>query len=99
MPAQYDAIGGTDAKLAAVLTYIRSAWGNTAKAVTADEVKAARMAAGTRADMWSPEELKAVPLSGGASGAPAALTPAQLRDKLKALPPEELQSLLKDLSK
>lgn len=99
MPAQYDAIGGTDAKLAAVLTYIRSAWGNTAKAVTADEVKAARMAAGTRADMWSPEELKAVALSGGASGAPAALTPAQLRDKLKALPPEELQSLLKDLSK
>jgi hypothetical protein len=99
MPAQYDAIGGTDAKLAAVLTYVRSSWGNTAKAVTADEVKAARTAAGTRSEGWTPEELKAVVLGGGASGASAALTPAQLREKLRALPPEELQSLLKDLSK
>jgi len=32
----------TDEKLAAIMTYLRSSWGNTANAVTADEVAAAR---------------------------------------------------------
>jgi nitrite reductase (NO-forming) len=100
MPPQYDAIGGTDAKLSAVLTYIRTSWGNTAKAVTADEVKSARLAAGARSDMWSPEELKAVVLAGGAAAAaPAELTPEQLKEKLKALPADKLQELLKDVAK
>ncbi len=35
----------SDADLAAVLTYIRSSWGNKAAAVTADDVKAVRAAA------------------------------------------------------
>jgi len=34
--------GLTDAQLAAVLTYIRSSWGNKASAVSADDVKAIR---------------------------------------------------------
>ena len=34
MGSQWDAIGGTNEKLAAVLTYIRSSWGNTGAAVT-----------------------------------------------------------------
>ena len=36
----------SDADLAAVLTYIRSSWGNKAGAVTADDVKAIRAAVG-----------------------------------------------------
>lgn len=98
MPPQYDAIGGTDAKLAAVLTYVRSSWGNTGKPVTVDEVKAARTAAGVRGDPWTPAELMAIPV-GGAASAPTVLSPEQLKEKLKALPAEQLQSLLKELSK
>lgn len=96
MPAQYDGIGGTDAKLAAVLTYIRTSWGNTAKGVTADEVKIIRLAAGVRTEAWTPVELLALPVGGGAS---AALSSDQLKEKLKALPADQLQSLLKELSK
>ena len=98
MPPQYDAIGGTDAKLAAVLTYIRTSWGNTGSAVTEEQVKSARLAAGTRSEGWSPDELKALKLGGGAA-APAELTPDQLKEKLKALPADKLQELLKDVAK
>lgn len=101
MPAQYDAIGGSDAKLAAVLTYIRTSWGNTGKPVAADEVKAIREAAGARGDLWTPEELMAIPAAGGgAAAAPAAAaSPEDLKKQLQALPADQLQNLLKELSK
>lgn len=40
----------TDDEVAAVLTYIRSAWGNSAPAVTAEEVAKARRALRARSD-------------------------------------------------
>ncbi|MDZ7629836.1 MAG: cytochrome c [Gemmatimonadaceae bacterium] len=46
-----------DAEIAAVLTYARSQWGNTAAAVTADEVKAARAKYASRTTPWTVAEL------------------------------------------
>jgi mono/diheme cytochrome c family protein len=48
----------TDEEIAAVLTYVRSSWGNSASAVTTEQVAAVRTAEGARAS-WTPEELKA----------------------------------------
>jgi mono/diheme cytochrome c family protein len=54
----------SDDKLAAVLTYIRSSWGNQSSAVSADEVKAVRAASGGGGP--SPEELaKMTPVERG----------------------------------
>jgi mono/diheme cytochrome c family protein len=50
-----------DADLAAVLTYIRSSWGNGAGEVTADDVKAARAAIGANSHPISGDQLKALP--------------------------------------
>jgi mono/diheme cytochrome c family protein len=56
--------GGTgemnDAEVAAVLTYVRSSFGNSASAVTADEVAAVRAATGGRTTPWTAEELKSL---------------------------------------
>ncbi len=46
-----------DEDIAAILTYVRQAWGNSAGPVTADQVKAVRDKAGARA-AWTAEELK-----------------------------------------
>lgn len=50
-----------DHEIAAVLTYIRSEWGNKASAVTAKEVEAIRSQVADR-DPWKPEDLLKVPL-------------------------------------
>jgi len=47
----------SDADLAAVLTYVRSSWGNNAGEVTADDVKAARTAASKHPQLMTGEEL------------------------------------------
>lgn len=47
-----------DEEIAAVLTYIRSAWNNTASAVTAQEVAAVRNATEGRTDAWTEAELE-----------------------------------------
>lgn len=56
--------GGTgemnDAEVAAVLTYVRSSFGNSAPAVTADEVAAVRAATSGRTTPWTAEELKSL---------------------------------------
>lgn len=56
--------GGTgemnDAEVAAVLTYVRSSFGNSASAVTADEVAAVRAATSGRTTPWTAEELKSL---------------------------------------
>jgi mono/diheme cytochrome c family protein len=53
--------GGTgemnDAEVAAVLTYVRSSFGNSASAVTPEEVAAVRAAHGDRSTPWTAEEL------------------------------------------
>ena len=50
----------SDAEVAAVLTYVRSAWGNTASAVTAEQVAAERTATASRATMWTAADLQAL---------------------------------------
>ncbi len=48
----------SDAEVAAVLTYVRSAWGNAASAVTAEQVAAERTATASRSTMWTAGELQ-----------------------------------------
>jgi cytochrome c5 len=55
MPAQGAVL--QDDKIAAILTYVRSAWGNTAPAVTPDFVKTVRASVSDRTDLWTAEEL------------------------------------------
>lgn len=50
----------SDADLAAVLTYIRGAWGNKAGEVTADKVKSARTSLGARPQSLTGEQLKSM---------------------------------------
>ena len=51
----------SDADLAAVLTYIRGAWGNKAGAVTTDNVKSTRASLGGRPQALTGEQLKSMP--------------------------------------
>jgi mono/diheme cytochrome c family protein len=46
-----------DAEMAALLSYVRSAWGNRAPAVSAVDVEAVRRASASRRDTWTAEEL------------------------------------------
>jgi mono/diheme cytochrome c family protein len=70
-----------DDQIAAILTYIRSEWGNAAAPITADYVKTVRAASADRKDPWTQKELKAIPAEtipagGAAPAAPAAPAPA-----------------------
>jgi len=47
----------SDGDVAAVLTYVRSAWGNAAGAVTAEQVAAERTATASHAGMWTATDL------------------------------------------
>jgi mono/diheme cytochrome c family protein len=49
-----------DGEIAAVLTYIRSEWGNSAPAITEEFVKRSRAIAPARTVPWSPGELRAI---------------------------------------
>lgn len=52
-----------DDQIAAILTHVRSSWGNQAAAVSLDQVKTIREAVANRAEPWTAEEiLKAHPL-------------------------------------
>jgi cytochrome c5 len=46
-----------DDQIAAILTYVRSAWGNQAGAVTTDQVKAVRASISDRNTPWTAEEI------------------------------------------
>jgi mono/diheme cytochrome c family protein len=50
----------SDDDLAAVLTYIRSSWGNKAPAITPGQVKAVRAEVGNRTQPWSADELNRI---------------------------------------
>ena len=101
MGSQWEAIGGTNEKLAAVLTYVRSSWGNTGAAVTPQMVADGLAAVKDRSAEanWTQEELLQVPAGGSGAPAPAAVTPDQLKALLQALPAEQRQTILKELSK
>ena len=69
----------TDQKIADVLTYERSEWGNTASPVTAEQIAALRKELASHPDSFVEHEILAVPdedLAGGAPpGAPAPAPP------------------------
>jgi mono/diheme cytochrome c family protein len=69
-----------DAKIAAVLTYVRKSFGNKGSEVTKDQVAAVRASLAGRTTPWTAEELTALrPAAGGAAapgGGAAAPTPA-----------------------
>jgi mono/diheme cytochrome c family protein len=50
-----------DDEIAAVLTFVRSEWGNKGDAVPVEEVTAVRKATADRNTPWTAEELKQVP--------------------------------------
>jgi mono/diheme cytochrome c family protein len=68
----------TDRQLAAILTYVRSDWGNSGAPVTADMVKQIRDEVKDRKDQWTWPEIQKLPAKNLASGGnpPAAQKPA-----------------------
>jgi mono/diheme cytochrome c family protein len=50
-----------DQKIAGIVTYLRRAWGNQATAITPEEVAQVRSLSASRKQMWTAEELKALP--------------------------------------
>lgn len=52
----------SDAQIAAILTYERSSWGNSASAVTAEQVAAVRAKTASRTTPWTPDEVKSAQL-------------------------------------
>jgi mono/diheme cytochrome c family protein len=87
-----------DKTIAAVLTYIRSAWGNKAGEIKPEQVKAIRdQEKAHESAIWTVDDLLKIPLGSGAP--PAELSLDQLKAKLKALPPEQLAQLMKDIGK
>ena len=89
--------GLSDEELAAVLSYVRNSWGNKASFITPEQVTAISKEE-KRPDSWSATDLLKVPLTVGGP-AVAALTPEQLKAALHALPPADLEALLKDVKK
>jgi mono/diheme cytochrome c family protein len=57
MPAYGTGQAMSDAEVAAVLTYVRSAWGNSAGAVSAEEVARERAATASRTTPWTAADL------------------------------------------
>jgi mono/diheme cytochrome c family protein len=66
----------TDKKIAAILTYVRSSFGNHGGPITPDQIEAARKEFANHPASWSFSDIMAVPatseLPGGAAAAPAA---------------------------
>ncbi len=54
-----------DSSVAAVLTYVRSSWGNTAGEVTPAEVASQRAATASRKTPWTAKDLQALMQAGG----------------------------------
>ena len=85
-------------ELASVATFIRGAWSNKGGPVTTDQIKAVLTETKGREAKWTVAELEKISENLGGAAGPE-LTPDQLRDKLKAMPPDKLKALLKDLEK
>ncbi len=70
----------TDKKIAAILTYIRQEWGNSAPPIEPEQIAAARKEYAGRTDSWSAADILAVPadanLPGGAPAPAAGASPA-----------------------
>ena len=65
MPAYGTMQPMSDSDVAAVLTYVRSSWGNAASAVTPAQVAEQRSATASRTTPWAPADLAPLLSSGG----------------------------------
>ena len=65
MPAYGTGQPMNDADVAALLTYVRSSWGNSAGAVTAEDVAKERAATASRTTPWTAAELAPLLRAGG----------------------------------
>ena len=79
MPPQENALKPN--KLAAVLTYVRQAWGNKGGEITEAQVIAAKKEFADRSDQWTVEEIKKIPLDAKLEGAGAPATQAKTEPK------------------
>jgi mono/diheme cytochrome c family protein len=61
----------TDSQLAAIITYVRSDWGNNAPPITADMVKQIRAEFKDRKEQWTWPEIEKMPPKNLTGGAPA----------------------------
>ena len=64
----------TDKQIAAILSYVRQNWGNSAPPIAEADVAEARKETASRTDAWSETELLAIPA--GATSSPGAAGPA-----------------------
>jgi mono/diheme cytochrome c family protein len=67
----------TDQKIADVLTYERSEWGNNASPVTAEQIAALRKELASHPDSFTEPDLEAVPADAELSGGPPAGAPPE----------------------
>jgi mono/diheme cytochrome c family protein len=79
MPPQENALKPN--KLAAVLTYVRQAWGNKGGEITEAQVIAAKKEFADLSDQWTVEEIKKIPLDAKLEGAGAPATQAKTEPK------------------
>lgn len=79
MPPQENALKPN--KLAAVLTYVRQAWGNKGGEITEAQVVAAKKEFADLSDQWTVEEIKKIPLDAKLEGAGAPATQAKTEPK------------------
>ena len=79
MPPQENALKPN--KLAAVLTYVRQAWGNKGGEITEAQVVAAKKEFADRSDQWTIEEIQKIPLDAKLEGAGAPATQAKTEPK------------------
>jgi mono/diheme cytochrome c family protein len=83
MPAQEQQL--SPKKVAAVLTYVKQAWGNKGGEISEAQVAAAKKEFASRSDQWTIEEIKQIPLDAKLEGAAA---PAATQVKAEAKPAE-----------
>ncbi len=76
-------------KVAAVLTYVRQAWGNKAGEITEAQVAAGKKEFASHGDQWTVEEIKGIPLDAKLEGGGA---PAVTQAKADAKPGDAAKS-------
>lgn len=85
--------------IAHVLSYVRNAWGNKASLVTVEMVNSVMKETASQSGYWSPDELMKMPAAmAGGTGA-AAPSADDIKNSLKAMKPDQLEALLKEIKK
>ena len=84
MPGQEAALNAK--KIAAVLTYVRQAWGNKGGEIAEAQVVTGKKEFASHGDQWTAEELKTIPLDAKLEGAAAPAAPQTKADAKPADP-------------